>query len=311
MTNLLPSDDEMISSYLDGEATSDEVARIEANPEFMARVSILRAAARLSAQPVAPLEAGVVDKLVTVALDAGGLPDNVSDLGAATRRRSISRALLAAAAVVLVALAVPAIKLISSPTSSSNSTAMAPTSAPSLDAGSPTGALSAKSLEQGNSVAAATTTAAEAASMTSEVGQSDFTPFVPTRDMVPDFPPSDPSIFDLLPDVLQSVPDMATLRRDLVVAFSGETAPTTAVRSASSSPGIGPIPCAGSLVGSLESGPIAAEVADSAAVSDFATVSIDGVTNLVALVRISPDRAVAFVVDTTTCAPVRQLEIAP
>ncbi len=320
MTDLFPPDDEMISSYLDGEATPGEVARIEADPELAARVSLLRAAARFSARPVHPLEAEVVDDLVAAALDAGGLPHNVTDLATA-RRRVVPRALLAAAAaVVLVALAVPAIRLISNSTGSSNSTTASAPAAPIPDAGSPGEALSAKSLDRGDGVTAATTTAAAAATAESsamatdtadEVGGSDFAPAETTPYVIPGFPPFDPSVFDPLPDVMESVPDMATLRQDLALVFSGERSLVTGVLKSRSSPAVDPARCAGSLTDFLKAGPVGAEIANSAAVSDFATVSIDGVTNLVALVRISPTRAVAFVVDAATCSPVTQLDIVP
>ncbi|MGH9118827.1 MAG: zf-HC2 domain-containing protein, partial [Acidimicrobiales bacterium] len=51
-----PSDDldELVSAYLDGEATPEESARVDADPELQARVAGLRAVAAAVAGPFAP-----------------------------------------------------------------------------------------------------------------------------------------------------------------------------------------------------------------------------------------------------------------
>ena len=51
------NNDELVSAYLDGEATPDEIAQVEARPELLAQVEALRAVSeRLSVIPAAPAE---------------------------------------------------------------------------------------------------------------------------------------------------------------------------------------------------------------------------------------------------------------
>lgn len=120
MTDLDPllPDDELVSAVLDGEATAEEVARVEADPALRARLEELR---RLSTRvatppPTAPALAARED-LIAAALTAAGRDERdapesghvaeVVDLGA--RRRVPPPWVLgvAAAIAVLVLLAVP------------------------------------------------------------------------------------------------------------------------------------------------------------------------------------------------------------
>lgn len=109
MSELTPSDDELVSSYLDGEATFDEAARVEGDPALRARAEEMRAARDLVATPVDPLRAGDLDRLLGAALDASTTNDDVLDLRAAAGRRpQLRHGLIAAAAAVLVlVVAVP------------------------------------------------------------------------------------------------------------------------------------------------------------------------------------------------------------
>jgi len=62
-------DDEVLSAVLDGAATPDERARVQASPEALARLEQLSAASAAVSAPVPPLEAEVADALVARALD--------------------------------------------------------------------------------------------------------------------------------------------------------------------------------------------------------------------------------------------------
>lgn len=101
------SDEELVSAYLDGEATSDERARVEADPRLLALVESYRAAAQAVGSPVMPLDQPRRDAMVIAALavlddpsDTDVAPANVVKLSG--RRRWLSRAPgLAAAAAIL------------------------------------------------------------------------------------------------------------------------------------------------------------------------------------------------------------------
>lgn len=113
-------DDELLSSFLDGELTDDEGARLDARfdqePQLRDRLAELRSAADLAATPVAPLHTGEREPLLTAALAATATATNVADLDAARTRREQRRTRLAtaAAAVAALAIAVPTIRALSS-----------------------------------------------------------------------------------------------------------------------------------------------------------------------------------------------------
>ncbi|HSL56296.1 MAG TPA: zf-HC2 domain-containing protein, partial [Acidimicrobiales bacterium] len=67
----LPPDDELVSAYLDGEASDDERARVEGDPVLVARVAELRAAAAAVAAPVDPLDEVTRRRLIDASLAAG------------------------------------------------------------------------------------------------------------------------------------------------------------------------------------------------------------------------------------------------
>lgn len=119
----LHHDDDVLSAWLDGEATADEAAAVEAgmadDPAVAARVEQLRAVAAAVATPVVPAPAGARERAVAAALAAAGAvatdradgaaPGPPADLAARRRRRS-TIVLSAAAAVVAVLLAVPVVR---------------------------------------------------------------------------------------------------------------------------------------------------------------------------------------------------------
>lgn len=105
MSDPTPSDDELISSYIDGEATLDEVARIQADPELRARIQEFEAAKDLLSTPVTPLPESDVDRLIDNALWQSNTSDRISDLSAVRAMRRFSPQRLATIAASLVLLA--------------------------------------------------------------------------------------------------------------------------------------------------------------------------------------------------------------
>jgi hypothetical protein len=107
--------DELISAYLDGEATADEVARVDADPALLARVTELRTVVSAVAGPVDPPTAEVREAHIAAAVAAAGAPaeptGGPADLAEARaerdRRRRRLAALSVAAAVLVAVLAVP------------------------------------------------------------------------------------------------------------------------------------------------------------------------------------------------------------
>jgi hypothetical protein len=119
--------DELASAYLDGEATPDEVARVESDPELLARVASLRAVGEAVGEPIAP-PPEAADAAVARALAIGDEvfgPASVVDLGGQRRRRDQRRTGLwvasAAAVIMLLAVGIPLLNQLSS--SSSTDTA--------------------------------------------------------------------------------------------------------------------------------------------------------------------------------------------
>ena len=105
MTEQTHPEDEAASSYLDGEATLDEVARIEADPELLAAARELQAVADLLSTPVAPLPPDAVDRLIANALDQSRSDGRITDLGTVRTLRRFNYQRLAAVAATLVILA--------------------------------------------------------------------------------------------------------------------------------------------------------------------------------------------------------------
>jgi hypothetical protein len=100
-------DDELVSAYVDGEATPEEVAAVEADPHLLARVEVLRAVARaVASAPVAPAPEDARETSIAAALAAAGSHAEVTDLAAVRARRPLR--VLSIAAAVLIALAIGA-----------------------------------------------------------------------------------------------------------------------------------------------------------------------------------------------------------
>ncbi len=109
MNELTPTDDELVSSYLDGEATFDEVARVESDPPLRARAAEMQAARDLVATPVRSLQGSDLERVIGAALEASATSDDVIDLRleAVRRQRFRQRLVAVAAAVVVLVVAVP------------------------------------------------------------------------------------------------------------------------------------------------------------------------------------------------------------
>ena len=112
-------DDELLSSYLDGELTAEEIARLDArlatDSDLAERLESLRAAESLASTRVAPLLSADADRMIHAALAASTTAGNVTDLAAAsTRRRNVWPARLAtvAAGAVVLVLGVSALQAI-------------------------------------------------------------------------------------------------------------------------------------------------------------------------------------------------------
>lgn len=107
----LQRDDEIVSAYLDGEATAEERARVENDPRLGARLRELEIVARAVGTPHFFADAPGRDRLVATALLADERPDDADVVSldqARARRRTQRRVLtIAAAGVVAMLLAVP------------------------------------------------------------------------------------------------------------------------------------------------------------------------------------------------------------
>jgi hypothetical protein len=114
MPDLPISDDELLSSALDGElSASDQAAlteRLAVEPSLAERYALLSEAEAIAAMPVTPLSSTDRDRLIDAALAASATEGNITDLAAAGARRSAwrRRGITIAATAAALVLAVPA-----------------------------------------------------------------------------------------------------------------------------------------------------------------------------------------------------------
>ena len=103
--------DELVSRYLDAEVAADETARVESDPELLARADAMRSAIEAIAAPV-DIPMIDLDQRRTIALDASSTSTGITDLSAARAHRieRRNRFVAVAAAVVLLAVAFTAIQ---------------------------------------------------------------------------------------------------------------------------------------------------------------------------------------------------------
>ena len=107
-------EDELVSAYLDGEATPAEVAEVEQNDTLLARVEQLRSVRDAVAAPVAPMPADRREQMIDAALaaaDAENTQRREARIVPVHRRRET---LLAVAAVAILLAAVVSAGLIAS-----------------------------------------------------------------------------------------------------------------------------------------------------------------------------------------------------
>jgi len=107
-------DDELVSAYLDGEATPAEVAEVEASDALLARVEELRAVRDAVAEPVVPLPAAQRDDMIGAALGVADAEDAARLEAKVVPLQRPQRLLLAMAAAVIVLAAVVGTGLIAS-----------------------------------------------------------------------------------------------------------------------------------------------------------------------------------------------------
>ena len=103
--------DELVSRYLDAEVTADEAARVESDPELLARADAMRSAIEAVAAPV-DIPMIDLDQRRTIALDASSTSTGITDLSAARALRieRRNRFVAVAAAGVLLAVTFTAIQ---------------------------------------------------------------------------------------------------------------------------------------------------------------------------------------------------------
>ena len=140
MTDEPDSVDELISRYLDGEATEAEITRVEGDPSLLARAESMRAAIEAVAAPV-EIPVADLDRIRALALAESGTTEQVTDLMAAGAARAErlqrrNRIMAVAAAFVLLAVGVVAVRSLPGVDSDDDASTDAATSADADDDGS-------------------------------------------------------------------------------------------------------------------------------------------------------------------------------
>ncbi len=108
-----PTLDELVSAYLDGEATADEVARVEQSADLTARAATLRSVRDAVAAPVGPPPDGHRDQAVSAALRASSTAANVTSLATHQGRSARAMRLASIAAVIAVFMLAGSLVLLS------------------------------------------------------------------------------------------------------------------------------------------------------------------------------------------------------
>ncbi|MGI9623492.1 MAG: hypothetical protein ACR2PK_11695 [Acidimicrobiales bacterium] len=111
MTTHDPSNrDELVAAYIDGEASDDERAAVEADQELLARVVEMRQVAALVAAPVSQPPTALKDGQIASALAVSATATNVTSLAGRRGQQRLAK-LASVAAVIIIVLAVPIILL--------------------------------------------------------------------------------------------------------------------------------------------------------------------------------------------------------
>jgi len=213
--------DELLSRYLDGDATERERARIESDPALSARIAHMRDAIDLVGAAV-DVPTFDLERIRSLAVTQRPTPTAVTDMTEARRQRgrlTRSRLLAAAAAFVLLAVAVTAIGsldgaddlVVAIDDSADSGDTASFEMAPEGDDGSDdAGAMMADEAEESgdDTGAGADPAALDSAAADSDDSADDGAESGPAA--AEDFAPA-VEIFDRLPDELDPVPDLATL----------------------------------------------------------------------------------------------------
>lgn len=219
--------DELLTRYLDGDATDDEIARVEADASLAARAADIRGAIDLVAAPIAIPEADL-DRIRAAALAHSATSVAVTDLdarrGAQLQRRN--RVLAAAAVFVFLAVGYAAIQ---TNTDDDDSTALDSGADTAADDGGDDSALFADSDDAGDDMAedegddgdAAGDMAADAEIADDEAATeaAEATTTLADTDDADDDSSADTAVpfetLDVLPDDLGAVGDIAELAERL------------------------------------------------------------------------------------------------
>ena len=210
MSDESDSVDQLISRYLDGEATDEETARIERDPDLLDRVTSVRVAIEAIAAPV-EIPTTELDQIRLGVVEQSATTEKVTDLDAAAARRGLrrqrgNRMMSVAAACVLLAIGVVAAR--SLPGNQGDNVATE-----SFDAGDMEmdmdmdmndDALETFSAADDAAVSEASPTAGEA---TAEDSAASIPPFAPV---------------DLLPETLPAPKDAETLAESIADAYRAQ-----------------------------------------------------------------------------------------
>jgi hypothetical protein len=145
-------DDEMLSAYLDGEATPEEAARVASEPRLQARLRELEAAAALVGIPVEPAPATALEAAIGAALAAADAP--TAPVIQLDSRRRKQWALASVAAVVLLVVIAAARVLQPSDTASTTALNQAESKAVTSTLGAPAAAEQAPAADRATDAAA-------------------------------------------------------------------------------------------------------------------------------------------------------------
>lgn len=229
--------DELISRYLDGEATDVERARIERDPELAARASEVRTAIDSVAAPVTVPELEL-DRIRATAIAQSTTSERVTDFATARadRLQRRSRVMTAAAAFVFLAIGVVAIQSLGGSDDDDRGVATEATNARSTDDASDAAADEASAedgadlstMSDGDMAEAEMADAAEAEmvpeSGTDSSGASDDAVGTSQEETAGQEPPREStgeSMFSLIPEALPAVADADELVAVIREAFDG------------------------------------------------------------------------------------------
>ncbi len=240
MTDEPDSVDELISRYLDGEATAAEITRVETDPALTARAESMRAAITAVAAPVTLPELEL-DRIRAAAIAQSTTSEQVTDLATARARKleRRNRVMAAAAAFVFLAVGVVAVQSIGGDDDDDGGVATESTDAAADDSAGDDGSDSSDdsadfstSADMADEGAAMADDGAAEAEMAPEadddMAEEDTLDDAPADDAgdTDDAAADEPlplARIDLLPDELPAVADADALVASILEAYDGST----------------------------------------------------------------------------------------